>query len=164
VPEARDKMVLCRLASSKVALPRGPRLRAVPAMTTDTPSSYRPDIDGLRAVAVLLVMGFHSFPGRVPGGFVGVDVFFAISGYLISGLIIRDIRDGTFSIRHFYARRIRRIFPALFVLLVVCLAVGGIVLTPTEYADLGWNAAAGAAFVSNLALWAQSGYFAAASS
>jgi len=163
VPEARDKMVLCRLASSKVALPRGPRLRAVPAMTTDTPSSYRPDIDGLRAVAVLLVMGFHSFPGRVPGGFVGVDVFFAISGYLISGLIIRDIRDGTFSIRHFYARRIRRIFPALFVLLVVCLAVGGIVLTPTEYADLGWNAAAGAAFVSNLALWAQSGYFAAAS-
>ena len=131
-------------------------------MATDTPSSYRPDIDGLRAVAVLLVMGFHAFPGRVPGGFVGVDVFFAISGYLISGLIIRDIREGTFSLRHFYARRIRRIFPALVVLLVVCLVVGGIVLTPTEYADLGWNAAAGAAFVSNLALWAQSGYFAAA--
>ena len=131
-------------------------------MATDTPSSYRPDIDGLRAVAVLLVMGFHAFPGRVPGGFVGVDVFFAISGFLISGLIIRDIREGTFSLRHFYARRIRRIFPALGVLLVVCLVVGGLVLTPTEYADLGLNAAAGAAFVSNLALWAQSGYFAAA--
>jgi len=132
-------------------------------MATETPSSYRPDIDGLRAVAVLLVMGFHAFPARVSGGFVGVDVFFAISGYLISGLIIRDVRGGTFSLRHFYARRIRRIFPALSVVLVVCLVVGGIVQTPTEYADLGLNAAAGAAFVSNLALWAQSGYFAAAS-
>jgi peptidoglycan/LPS O-acetylase OafA/YrhL len=155
-------MVPCRLVSPKVVL-LTVRAFAAPTMATDTPTSYRPDIDGLRALAVLLVMGFHAFPGRVPGGFVGVDVFFAISGYLISGLIIRDIREGHFSLRHFYARRVRRIFPALAVLLVACLVVGGIVLVPTEYADLGLNAAAGAAFVSNLALWAQSGYFAAAS-
>jgi len=132
-------------------------------MASDASLKYRPDIDGLRAIAVLLVIGFHAFPGRVPGGFVGVDVFFVISGYLISGLILRDLRLGTFSIGHFYARRVRRIFPALTVVLVACLVVGHFTLTPTESADLGYHAAAGAAFVSNLALWAQSGYFAAAS-
>jgi peptidoglycan/LPS O-acetylase OafA/YrhL len=79
----------------------------------DAPTQYRADIDGLRAIAVVLVMGFHAFPGRVPGGFVGVDVFFVISGYLITGLILRDLQQGHFSIQGFYARRIRRIFPAL---------------------------------------------------
>lgn len=132
-------------------------------MRSDAPSSYRADIDGLRAIAVLLVMGFHAFPGRVPGGFVGVDVFFVISGYLITGLIQRDLRLSRFSIRRFYARRIRRIFPALAVLLMACLAVGMVVLVPSGLAQLGLHSAAGAAFVANLVLWAQSGYFAATS-
>ena len=133
-------------------------------MASDAPiSTYRPDVDGLRAIAVALVMGFHAFPGRVPGGFIGVDVFFVISGYLITGLILRELALGRFSIRRFYARRVRRIFPALALLLVVCLAAGALLLEPSELVELGLNAAAGAAFVANLALWAQSGYFAAAS-
>jgi peptidoglycan/LPS O-acetylase OafA/YrhL len=129
----------------------------------DAPPQYRADIDGLRAIAVVLVMGFHAFPGRVPGGFIGVDVFFVISGFLITGLILRDLEQGSFSVRRFYARRIRRIFPALATLLVACLAVGGWLLSPTGFAQLGLHAAAGAAFVANFVLWAQSGYFAAAS-
>ena len=76
---------------------------------------YRADIDGLRAVAVLAVIGFHAFPGSVPGGFIGVDVFFVISGYLISGIIFSALERDRFSFRDFYARRIRRIFPALVV-------------------------------------------------
>jgi len=123
---------------------------------------YRPDIDGLRAIAVLLVMGFHAFPGRVPGGFVGVDVFFVISGYLITALMLRDLRQGSFSLAGFYERRVRRIFPALALLLLTVLPVGALGLAPTELAQLGQHAAAGAAFVANLVLWAQSGYFAAA--
>lgn len=71
--------------------------------------AYRPDIDGLRALAVLFVLLFHAFPSLLPGGFVGVDVF-VISGYLITGLILRDLESGQFSLRHFYARRVRRIF------------------------------------------------------
>ncbi len=130
---------------------------------TSGPQQYRPDIDGLRAIAVLLVMGFHAFPGRVPAGFIGVDVFFVISGYLITGIIVRDLREGRFSLARFYERRVRRIFPALAVVLCVCLLAGSRLLSPSEFADLGWHAAAGAAFVSNFALLAQSGYFAAAS-
>jgi peptidoglycan/LPS O-acetylase OafA/YrhL len=86
--------------------------------------TYRPDIDGLRAVAVLAVIGFHAFPGWVPGGFVGVDVFFVISGYLISGLIIDETSQGRFSIITFYARRARRIFPALIAVLAAVLLFG----------------------------------------
>jgi peptidoglycan/LPS O-acetylase OafA/YrhL len=129
----------------------------------DAPAQYRADIDGLRAIAVVLVLGFHAFPGRVPGGFVGVDVFFVISGYLITGLILRELQQDRFSVARFYARRIRRIFPALAVLLVACLAAAAPLLGPSAYAQLGLHAAAGAAFVANLVLWAQSGYFAAGS-
>src|SRR5258708_32260423 len=81
--------------------------------------SYRPDIDGLRAVAVLAVIAFHGFPEYVTGGFVGVDVFFVISGFLISGIIFDETRTGLFSLPRFYARRVRRIFPALLLVLVV---------------------------------------------
>ena len=77
------------------------------------PEGYRPDIDGLRAVAVAAVIAFHAFPSLAPGGFIGVDVFFIISGYLISGLIFGQLKRGRFSIREFYYRRIKRIFPAL---------------------------------------------------
>ena len=79
---------------------------------------YRSDIDGLRAMAILLVLGFHAFPAWAPGGFVGVDIFFVISGFLISGILLANLRDGHFSLSDFYARRIRRIFPALFLVLI----------------------------------------------
>jgi len=74
---------------------------------------YRRDVDGLRAVSIAAVLLFHLFPTRLPGGFVGVDIFFVISGYLIAGMISADIEKGTFSIVNFYIRRIRRLLPAL---------------------------------------------------
>ena len=82
--------------------------------------NYRPDIDGLRAIAVLSVIVFHAFPGSLKGGFVGVDVFFVISGYLISTILFENLERGTFSFAEFYARRIKRIFPALLVVLIAC--------------------------------------------
>ena len=124
---------------------------------------YRPDIDGLRAIAVLLVVGFHAFPNAVPGGFVGVDVFFVISGFLITSLIAQELGEGRFSLLRFYGRRARRIFPALFVVLLACLAAGWIWLLPAEYRTLGANAAWSAGFVANFALLFQAGYFDAAS-
>jgi peptidoglycan/LPS O-acetylase OafA/YrhL len=120
---------------------------------------YRPDIDGLRAVAVISVLLFHAFPDRLPGGFVGVDIFFVISGYLISGIILKDLQRGNFSFADFYARRVGRIFPALVLVLTVCLAFGWFVLLPDEYVQVGKHTVAGAAFMSNLLLWHQSGYF-----
>jgi peptidoglycan/LPS O-acetylase OafA/YrhL len=121
--------------------------------------SYRADIDGLRALAVLAVVGFHAFPASVPGGFIGVDVFFVISGYLISGILFEGLARGTFSFADFYARRIRRIFPALALVLGSCLALGWIALLADEYKQLGRHVAAGAGFVSNLLLWSEAGYF-----
>src|SRR5690242_11169685 len=85
---------------------------AVAKRALDLPK-YRPDIDGLRAVAVLAVLGFHAFPEALPGGFTGVDVFFVISGYLISTIVLENLEHGRFSFATFYARRVRRIFPAL---------------------------------------------------
>jgi peptidoglycan/LPS O-acetylase OafA/YrhL len=120
---------------------------------------YRADIDGLRAIAVLSVIGYHAFPRTVPGGFTGVDVFFVISGFLISGLIYHDLQRGRFGFKRFYARRFRRIFPALIVVLLGCLAYGWFALAPDEYRELGKQAAAGAGFSSNLLQWSQSGYF-----
>ncbi|HEY4395554.1 MAG TPA: acyltransferase family protein, partial [Polyangia bacterium] len=121
--------------------------------------SYRPDVDGLRAVAVLGVIGFHAFPARLPGGFVGVDVFFVISGFLISGLVFRGLAAGSFSAADFYARRIRRIFPGLVLVLSACLAFGWYVLLADEFARLGKQVAAGAGFVANLWLWHEGDYF-----
>lgn len=126
-------------------------------------AQYRPDIDGLRAVAVLGVVLFHAFPTAFPGGFVGVDVFFVISGFLITRIIAADHERGQFSLANFYGRRIRRIFPALSLVLLACLVVGWQVLLANEYAQLGLHMAAGAGFLSNLALWKESGYFDTAS-
>ena len=98
---------------------------------------YRPDIDGLRALAVLAVVAFHAFPARIKGGFIGVDVFFVISGYLISTIIFENLDKGTFSFAEFYARRIRRIFPALIVVLVACFAFGWLILLADEFKQLG---------------------------
>lgn len=120
---------------------------------------YRPDIDGLRAIAVLSVVAFHAFPGLMPGGFSGVDVFFVISGFLIGGIIIGGVEDGTFSFADFYARRIRRIFPSLMIVLACCLAFGWRVLLASEYKALSEQAAAGALFFSNVLLWLRTGYF-----
>jgi peptidoglycan/LPS O-acetylase OafA/YrhL len=123
---------------------------------------YRRDIDGLRAVAVLAVLVFHAFPKYLPGGFVGVDVFFVISGFLITGIIVGDLQRGTFSYRDFYSRRVRRIFPALSLVLAATLAVGWYVLLPGEYAQLGKHTIAAALFGSNLVFWRDAGYFDAA--
>jgi len=120
---------------------------------------YRPDIDGLRALAVLFVVLFHAGTPGFDGGFIGVDVFFVISGYLISSLILNDLQQGKFSLVDFYGRRIRRIFPALVTVMVAAAAFGWIALFPDEYAKLGKHLAAGSAFVSNFLLWGESGYF-----
>lgn len=120
---------------------------------------YRPDIDGLRAIAVLSVVAFHAFPSWVKGGFIGVDVFFVISGYLISTIIFENLDKGTFSFSEFYSRRIRRIFPALLLVLISCFAFGWFVLLADEYKQLGKHIAAGAGFLSNFILWNEAGYF-----
>jgi peptidoglycan/LPS O-acetylase OafA/YrhL len=120
---------------------------------------YRPDIDGLRALAVLAVVAFHAFPEYVTGGFVGVDVFFVISGFLITGIILDECRSGTFSLRRFYGRRVRRIFPALLLVLAASLLAGLWLLLPAEMERLGKQLVASAAFVSNFYFWFQSGYF-----
>jgi peptidoglycan/LPS O-acetylase OafA/YrhL len=122
-------------------------------------ASYRPDVDGLRALAVIAVIAFHGFPEYVAGGFVGVDVFFVISGFLISGIILDETRIGVFSLRSFYARRIRRIFPALLLVLAVSLVAGWWLLLPADMERLGKQLAASATFVSNFYLWFQSDYF-----
>ena len=122
-------------------------------------ASYRPDIDGLRAIAVLAVVIYHAFPKILKGGFIGVDVFFVISGYLISTILFEGLNRGSFSFIDFYARRIRRIFPALIIVLFSCFTFGWFVLTAEEYRQLGKHIAAGAGFISNLVFWNESGYF-----
>jgi peptidoglycan/LPS O-acetylase OafA/YrhL len=134
-----------------------------PASPESHVAGYRPDIDGLRAVAILMVVLFHAFPARVPGGFVGVDVFFVISGFLISMIILKALDAGSFTFRDFYARRTRRIFPALVVVLPLTAAAGWVALLPTEYTQLGKHLAAGALFLQNVALYREAGYFDVAS-
>jgi peptidoglycan/LPS O-acetylase OafA/YrhL len=128
-------------------------------MTLNAAHGYRPDVDGLRAVAVLGVLAFHAFPDALPGGFAGVDVFFVISGFLITTIILDGLRQGSFSLAEFYWRRVRRIFPALVVVLAGCLALGWLLLLPDEFRQLGKHIASGAVFVSNVVLWREAGYF-----
>lgn len=120
---------------------------------------YRSDIDGLRAIAVLAVVGFHAFPDYCRGGFIGVDVFFVISGFLISSILFTHLENNTFSFWDFYQRRIKRIFPALFLILLFCFIVGWFVLLPNEYLQLGKHLMGGSSFSSNFILWSESGYF-----
>ena len=120
---------------------------------------YRADIDGLRAIAILAVVGFHAFPEWIRGGFVGVDIFFVISGFLISSIIFGNLEKNSFSYYDFYARRIKRIFPALILVLATGYALGWQLLLPDEFKQLGKHIAAGAGFVSNLVLWNEAGYF-----
>jgi peptidoglycan/LPS O-acetylase OafA/YrhL len=123
------------------------------------PDAYRRDVDGLRALAVIMVLLYHGFPRTFIGGFVGVDVFFVISGFLITGIIFDGLGTGTFTFIGFYARRVRRIFPALAVVLLVCPLLGYLMLLPSEFEQLGKHMVAGAAFVSNFAFYREVGYF-----
>lgn len=120
---------------------------------------YRPDIDGLRAIAVLSVVLYHGFPNSLRGGFAGVDVFFVISGFLISTIIFQNLDRGSFSIGDFYVRRIRRIFPALALVLISVLIFGWLCLFPDELHQLGRHVASSAGFIQNFTLWKEVGYF-----
>jgi peptidoglycan/LPS O-acetylase OafA/YrhL len=123
---------------------------------------HRADIDGLRAVAIVPVVLCHAGVPGFAGGFVGVDVFFVISGFLITSLIAGEIREGRFSIAHFYERRVRRIFPALFAMVLACAAVAPFLLPAEEQQSFGTSVAAVALFTSNAVFWSESGYFDAA--
>ena len=120
---------------------------------------YRADIDGLRALAVLAVILFHTFPNELPGEFVGVDIFFVISGYLITQIILEELVSGNFTAASFYARRIRQIFPALIIVLVATFAFGWLYFLPMELLSLGKNILASALFSANLMLLSEVSYF-----
>lgn len=128
-------------------------------MGTAEPLRYRPDVDGLRAVAVLPVIFFHAGVGLFSGGFVGVDVFLVVSGYLITSIILTEIRSGSFTYLGFYERRIRRIFPALFLVVGACVPLALLVLVPEHLEDFGQSVIATALFVSNFFFYLEDGYF-----
>ena len=119
---------------------------------------YRPEIDGLRAIAVLAGVFYHA-GFQVPGGFVGVDVFFVISGYLITSLVIKDIETGKFSMVGFWERRIRRILPALSLVVFVTLVAGAFLLLPDDWAELGKSAVSQAVCLANIFFLRNTGYF-----
>src|SRR5207302_1642356 len=121
--------------------------------------SYRSDLDGLRGLAIVPVMFYHYGLGGLSAGFVGVDVFFVISGFLITSLLLREIETGTFSIIEFYERRARRILPALFFVLAVTTALAFLVLLPVDLCNYGRSLIATTAFGSNIFFWRESGYF-----
>lgn len=121
---------------------------------------HRPDVDGLRAIAVLAVIFFHAGAPGIWGGFVGVDVFFVISGFLITGILKHQLADGSFSLMRFYERRVRRIFPGMIFLLVVVMTFASFTLLPLDIEKLGRSAVSAAFFVSNHHFLASSGYFA----
>lgn len=120
---------------------------------------YRADIDGLRALAVLAVVAFHASPMQMKGGFIGVDIFFVISGFLISSILFQNLQQNNFSFAEFYARRIKRIFPALLTVLISCFLFGWIALYGDEYQQLGKHLVGGGGFLANFLLWQESGYF-----
>lgn len=123
--------------------------------------SYRPDVDGLRAVAVLAVILYHAGLKALPGGYVGVDIFFVISGFVITSAVQPDMAAGRFLVRDFYERRIRRIFPALFAMVAASLCVGWWVMMPDDLKRLGQSSVANAVFASNFFFLKDSGYFGA---
>ena len=120
---------------------------------------HRREIDGLRAVAVLPIVLFHAGVGPFAGGFIGVDVFFVISGYLITSILVKDLEAGDFSIRRFYERRARRILPALFVVLAATVPAAWRILPPVEMEAFAKSLSATLLFVSNIVFWLQDSYF-----
>jgi peptidoglycan/LPS O-acetylase OafA/YrhL len=125
-------------------------------------SEHRTDIEGLRGVAVLAVLAVHAWPELLRGGFVGVDIFFVLSGYLITGLMWDALAQGRFSLWAFYQRRVLRLFPALCAVMLCC-AVAALFTFPSEARQIGKHLAASAVFSSNIALWQEAGYFDASS-
>ncbi|WP_343584967.1 acyltransferase family protein [Herbaspirillum sp.] len=131
----------------------------IPVATQVKPLAYRRDIDGLRAVAVLSVVLYHAGIGAVPGGFVGVDIFFVISGYLISTIIFHDLETGKFSLGRFYERRIRRIQPALVVMALLTAALCAVAFVPMDFKLFAQSVGATVLFSSNIYFYLKSGYF-----
>lgn len=124
---------------------------------------YRPEIDGLRAIAVVLVVIYHAFPELIPGGFIGVDIFFVISGFLITSILKAEISTGKYSIKEFYRRRIDRLFPALLLVMFSVYIFGWFTLFSDEFMQLGKQLAGGAGFIANIVLYSETGYFNATS-
>ena len=120
---------------------------------------YRADIDGLRAIAVLAVVLFHFFPRIMPGGFVGVDIFFVISGYLVTQILHENIKQNQFSFSNFYYKRIRRLFPSLVLVLFFTFIAGVALLFSDELLNLGKNLISASTFTSNFLFFSESGYF-----
>lgn len=121
--------------------------------------NYRRDIDGMRAIAILAVLFFHAFPSIAPGGFIGVDVFFVISGFLISSIIFQQITKGQFRWTTFYIKRINRLFPALIIVLLSALIAGYFLLFAEEYQNLSKHILGSSFFLNNFLLWKEAGYF-----
>ena len=124
---------------------------------------YRLEIDGLRALAVLPVIFFHAGLNWFGGGYVGVDIFFVISGYLITGIIINELSEQKFSLLKFYERRARRILPALYFVMMLTTLVSWFLLPPSYLKDFGQSLVAVSFFLSNFLFWVESGYFSSAS-
>ena len=120
---------------------------------------YRRDIDGLRGIAIISVLMFHGFPNLVPGGFIGVDIFFVISGFLITSIIKSNIQEGSFSLIHFYLGRVRRLFPSLIVMMCACFICGWFLFDFGDYKLLGKHITSTATFTSNFIFLSESGYF-----
>lgn len=120
---------------------------------------YRPEIDGIRAIAVLIVLFFHSGILGFSGGYVGVDVFFVISGYLITMIILKELQSNSFSMINFYERRARRILPALFFVILFCIPISYFILLPNDLYDFGESLIAVPTFISNFLFWSERGYF-----
>lgn len=121
--------------------------------------AYRPDIDGLRAIAVLSVIVYHAFPNALPGGFVGVDIFFVISGYLITQIILRERASGQFSYAHFYTRRIKRILPAVWAVIFFSTVVAMLLFPIDQYLSFFWSALSSVGFIANHYFASSYGYF-----
>lgn len=123
--------------------------------------NYRPEVDGMRAIAVLPVILFHAGIEAFAGGFIGVDIFFVISGYLITTILINELESDRFSIARFYERRARRILPALLVVILLCIPAAWVTMRPSQLEEFGWNIGAVTLFLSNISLWLNTDYFAA---
>ena len=133
--------------------------RSAAAAASSESADYRADIDGLRGVAIALVCLFHAEVPPFTGGFVGVDVFFVISGFVITGVLLRDLERGRLSLKAFFIRRIRRLAPALALLLLTCIAVFSLIYPPGYLRDFGASLAAQSVFLSNIYFWRAATYF-----
>jgi peptidoglycan/LPS O-acetylase OafA/YrhL len=134
---------------------------AAPSAHVHSPAraKYRPDVDGLRAIAVLSVLLFHGGITTLSGGYVGVDVFFVISGFVIATKLVEEIEEGKFSIANFYVRRIRRILPALIAVILGCCVAALVFFLPDALRDFSRSVVATSIFLSNMFFWRNSGYF-----